>query len=199
MIISIIELFDKLSGFLTFIVTVTLALITCFYAAQASRQAKDTHEILEKSDIQMKNAALNYVYLINSEMSLHKTIFINFIYNKTTVDLDKIELYASYSNYFKNLNTNIWDEIKKDIPTCFPSNMMQELVGYYYGVRELLSNSYTDVQELEIVKDQLTFMYKCIDLAESEYKIKLRTQETFEFDNCKIKVDKQSGNLLIEK
>lgn len=191
-----IEWFDAHDGFSSFAVSVVLAVITVYYAWQTKKQVNYAHKTLEEEGRNLRNAALNYSYLINAEMGIHKGIFITYLYYKTNKD----DFNNKYHNCLNDLDYKTWNMIKTEIAQYYPSYLMQELVGYYFGLELLVTNEeLSDNEKMELVKRQLVSMYKCFRFIESEFNIKLRKQESFSFNDHNIKVNQETGELIIDK
>lgn len=140
------------------------------------------------------NVALNYVYLLNTEMAIHRDIFITYIYYKVhhkpvEKDLDDI---------FKSLNSEKWDKLFVECAKCFSNKLMKELSAYYYGIELLKQLELNDTQKKDIIEGQLISMYSCISIAESDFNEKLRVKYIYDFGGRKVSVDKKTGKLIIK-
>lgn len=59
-----------------------LVIITLWYTYLTKKQVNYAHKSLEEENKRIKNAALNYAYLINSEMMNHKGALVIYLYDK---------------------------------------------------------------------------------------------------------------------
>ena len=196
-----VQWFDAHSGFASFMITFSLVLITIYYAYQTKKQVDNSNKILEEESKRTLNTGINYLYLLNSEMVFNENILVNYIYFESNLENEKGILITSYSNELKELDFKTWEMVKSEIPKYFSSKVVEELVGYYCGIEyiKLKHNNLYNDEIIELAKVQIVQMHKCVDLIEENYGIKLRGQEIFLTDGYKIIVNKENGNLIIDK
>ena len=187
--------FDIHSGFLSFMAVLILVFITGYYALQTRKQANYAHKTLEEENNKTKNTALNYAYLINSEMMAHQSIFANYLFERGKF----VDTAVAFYNFnFQGLELNTWNIIKTEIPKYFHSRLMQELVGYYSGIELMTSKQLNDEQKFEFVEYQFASMYKCINLLEAEFKIELRKRNVYTYNNCIVKINTKNGEFTVD-
>lgn len=184
--------------------TIALVVLTALYTYQTKKQAKYAHEVLletkkqtENQNIHDNNVRKNIAYLINGDMFIDQTMYVNYSYYKTLYPNDNS--FNSLLDHFDKNKTYFWDSLQIDAAKYFSSELIQELVGYYIGIKNLYSLEYNEKQKLELIKGQLSSMYKCIGIMESELGINLRTQESFKVDGYKVTVNEETGDLIKEK
>jgi len=180
-----------------------------------SRQIKISNEIIEKqidenkrlttyaleaskeeTDMRNNNVALNYILLLNTEMAMHRQMYVIYLYYK----FHSNPIAKDLTDIFKSLNNEKWDKLFVECAKCLSSELMQELTGYYCGVEayRLMEMELNDIQKEEVLKGQLFSMYSCINIIESEFNTKLRKQEVYDIEGEKVSVDKMSGELIIK-
>ncbi|MBU3110347.1 hypothetical protein [Clostridium lacusfryxellense] len=191
---NIVKWFNIHSGFSVLLITLLLAIIIIYYADQTKKQVNYAHKNLDIENTRMRNVALNYIILLNTEIAAHRQIFIIYIYYKFYSNNVPINL----DNIFKSLNSKMWDKLFPECAKCLSNKLMEELSGYYYGVDTFKEIELTDVQKDDTVKSQLISMFNCINIAEIEFDEKLRKQDVYLIDGKKVSVDKTNGELIIE-
>ena len=187
--------FDIHSGFLSFIVILILVFIIGYYALQTRKQANYAHETLEMENNKIKNTALNYAYLINSEMMAHQNIFANYLFERGKF-VDTAVVFYNFN--FQGLEVNTWNIVKTEIPKYFHSKLMQELVSYYSGIELMASKQMNDEQKFELVEYQFVSMYKCINLLEAQFKIELRKRNMYTYNDCIVKINTKNGEFTVD-
>ena len=191
---NIVEWFNIHSGFSIFMITLLMAIIIIWYACQTKKQVDYAHETLESENTRIRNVALNYIILLNTEIAAHRQIFIIYIYYKFHSNTVPINL----DNIFKSLNSKMWDKLFGECAKCLSNKLMEEISGYYYGVETFKTMELTDIQKDDTVKSQLISMFSCINLSELEFDEKLKVQDIYLIEGKKVSVDKTNGELIIE-
>lgn len=151
-------------------------------------------EAKKETDKKNNNVALNYIYLINTEMALHRELLITYIYYKCRSDLISSDL----DDIFKSLDSKKWDRMFVECAKCFSNKLMIDLSGYYYGIETLKELELNDNQKKDTIESQLISMYKCINIIEIEFNEKLRKKDVYCMDGKKVRVDKKTGELIIK-
>lgn len=190
--------FDVHSGFLSFIIITVLVLIVVYYTLELRKQAKYAHKTLDLEVRRIKNTGVNYSYLLGAEIIYNQNIFAGYINDRVKFEDSAVVFYNL--NNFQNLKSDIWDIIKTEVPKYYSGNLMYELVEYYSKIEFMVSNTHlNDEQKYEMVQDVFASMYKCINLMESEFKIEIRKRDTYNCEDCTIKINAKTGELTVSE
>lgn len=204
-LLKLLEFLQAYNGAFYLLATLVLIIITGYYAKQTKKQVDAAQEIIleakkrsEGEFQKLQNLKKNYAFLVNAEIAINSNFFVLMLYGfKKGSETDKKEI----KDLARGLVTdNVWASINIQMAEHFSSELMQELVGYYYGINSVKlydPKKRTDESLIELSKLQLLDAIKCILLIEQETCQKLRIQEVWDFDNQKVKVNPENGDIII--
>jgi len=152
--------------------------------------AKSKKETEKKNN----NVALNYIYLLNTEIALHKEIYVKYLYYTTYRKIGETNI----NSIFKRFNAKMWNNVKVECAKYLSNELMQNLIGYYYWLQSITEIQYTDAETEKIFKMQLITIYKSISIIKKDFDGKLRDVDTFDIDGKKARVNKTTGELVIK-
>lgn len=173
-------------GLFFLISSIILFIIIIYYAVQLKIQTTETHRLVlyyerlqEKELASRNNAKLNYIYLLNAELSANTMFMIGMLefLENSNLPIKSIKNFEEYTN----IQSATWSLVYVETAKCFSKELMQELVNYYSEItnKKMISSESTKLH-IPFIMQQLAAYTSCIKLMESETGQELTKQTSYE-------------------